>query len=79
MTVVKKIGFNVESYNRAKEPSIVKRKENSSISWGIKQSIKNSEISPDVIYHKGDFGKEPMIMIFGTNPNEIVKKISKIL
>ena len=75
----KKIGFYVESYNRAKEPSIVKRNENSSISWGIKQSIKNSKISPDVIYHKGDFGKEPMIMIFGINPIEVFEKISKIL
>ena len=75
----RKIGFCVGSYNRAKEPSKIKRKENSSISWGIKQSIKNSIVSPDVIYHKGDFGKESMIMVFGINPTEVVEKISKIL
>jgi len=74
----KKIGLHIESYNRSKEPSIIKGKENSSISWGIKQSIKNSKISPDIIFHKGDFGKEPMIMVFGINPNEVVEKISKI-
>jgi len=75
----KKIGFRVGSYNRSKEPSKIKRKENLSISWGIKQSIKNSKVSPDVIFHKGDFGKEPMIMVFGLNPREVVEKISKIL
>jgi hydroxymethylpyrimidine kinase / phosphomethylpyrimidine kinase / thiamine-phosphate diphosphorylase len=75
----KKIGFHVGRYNRTKEPSKIKRKENSSISWGIKQSIKNSKVSPDVIFHKGDFGKEPMIMVFGLNPSEVVEKISKIL
>jgi len=75
----KKIGFHIGSYNRSKEPSKIKRKENTSISWGIKQSITNSNISPDVIFHKGDFGKEPMIMVFGFNPNEVVEKISKIL
>jgi len=74
----KKIGFRVGSYNRSKEPSKIKRKENMSISWGINQSIKNTKVSPDVIFHKGDFGKEPMIIVFGLNPSEVVKKISKI-
>ena len=35
--------------------------------------------SPDVIYHKGDFGKEPMIMVFGRNPDDVLKKILKII
>ena len=75
----RKKSFVVQSYNRIKEPNKVKRKENSSISWGIKQAIKNSSKPPDIIYHKGDFGKEPMIMIFGKDPSEVVKKIAKIL
>jgi hydroxymethylpyrimidine/phosphomethylpyrimidine kinase len=32
-----------------------------------------------VIYHKGDFGKEPMIIVFGENPNDVLKKILKII
>lgn len=77
-TCLKK-GLLVKSYDRSKEPSNVKRKENESITWGIKQSIKNSNIPPDIIFHKGDIGKEPMIMIFGRDPKEVVEKISKIL
>ncbi len=69
----------VQSYDRDKEPNKVKRKENLSISWGIKNAIKNSVKPPDIIYHKGDFGKEPMIMIFGNNPSEVVEKVAKIL
>lgn len=69
----------VQNYDRKNEPSKVKRKENSSISWGIKQAIKNSVKAPDIIYHKGDLGKESMIMIFGNNPNEVVEKVAKIL
>jgi len=72
-------GLLVKSYDRSMEPLGIKRKENESISWGIKQSIKNSDVPPDIIFHKGDFGKEPMILIFGKNPNEVIEKISKIL
>src|SRR3990170_722963 len=64
----RKNGLIVKSYDRSKEPPNVKRKENESISWGIKQAIKNSNITPDIIFHKGDFGKEPMILIFGRDP-----------
>jgi len=69
----------VQSYDRTKEPHKIKRKENLSISWGIKQVIKNYKKAPDIIYHKGDFGKEPMIMIFGSDPSKVVEKVVKIL
>jgi hydroxymethylpyrimidine/phosphomethylpyrimidine kinase len=75
----KKKSLVVQSYDRNIEPNKVKRKENSSISWGIKQAIKKSITPPDIIYHKGDLGKEPMIMIFGNNPYEVVEKVAKIL
>jgi len=68
----------VSSYDRNQEPKNVKSK-NSTIKWGIKSAIKSSKKAPDVIYHKGDFGKEPMIIIFGENPNNVLKKILKII
>ena len=74
----KKKGFNITSYDRSKEPSIVKNEENSSISWGIKKAIKEISRPPDIVYHKGDYGKEPMILIFGKNPDEVIHKISKL-
>jgi hydroxymethylpyrimidine/phosphomethylpyrimidine kinase len=73
------VGFTVLSYDRTNEPSHIKRKENASVLWGIKNSIKKTRTSPDIIFHKGDFGKEPMIVVFGASPSEVIKKISSIL
>jgi hydroxymethylpyrimidine/phosphomethylpyrimidine kinase len=70
--------FIVKNYDRTKEPKSIKNKEGSSIEWGINKAIKDSKIPPDAIFHKGDFGKEPMIIIFGTSPNTIIEKISSV-
>jgi len=72
----KKSRYTILSYDRTKEPKKSKQKENSSISWGISNSLNVK--SPDVIYHKGDIGKEPMILIFGKNPDDVIKKVSKL-
>jgi len=72
----KKSKFTVLSYDRSKESKKSKQKENSSISWGISNCI-NAK-SPDIIYHKGDIGKEPMILIFGKNPDDVIRKVSKL-
>ena len=78
ITKLEKNGFTVKNYDRTKEPKLVKNKEGSSIKWGITSVLKDSKEPPDAIYHKGDFGKEPMIIIFGETPNSVVEKISKI-
>jgi len=72
----KKSRFTVLSYDRSKEPRKSKQKENSSIAWGITNSLKTK--LPDIIYHKGDIGKEPMILIFGKNPKDVKRKVSKL-
>lgn len=70
--------FSVASYDRTKEPKKIKRKEGSTMAWGILAALsKNPRV--DVIYHTGDIGKEPMISLFGRNPTEVVNKIKAIL
>jgi len=32
-----------------------------------------------LIFHKGDVGKEPMILIFGTSPKQVLGKLTKIV
>ena len=71
-------GFRVKNYDRTKEPKSIKGKEGSSIEWGVNKAIHNSKSPPDAIFHKGDFGKESMIIIFGKTPDNIIEKISKI-
>ena len=70
--------FSVASYDRTKEPKKIKRKEGSTVAWGILAALSNNPLA-DVIYHTGDIGKEPMISLFGRNPTEVVNKIKAIL
>jgi len=73
-----KSAFCTASYERSEEPKIIKKQEGSSVSWGIRSALaKNSKA--DVIYHTGDFRKEPMIIIFGKNPTEVIDKVKVII
>ena len=70
--------FTVSFYERNFEPRKIKETEGNSISWGIKMALlKNPDA--DIIYHSGDIGKEPMIIIFGQGPQDVVDKVKKIL
>lgn len=70
--------FSTSYYERNFEPKVVKESEGNSIPWGIKKALlKNPDA--DIIYHLGDFGKEPMIIIFGQNPQDVLDKVKKIL
>ena len=70
--------FRVSHYERKLEPKVIKEKEGKSISWGV--NIALSKIpDADIISHSGDVGKEPMIIIFGYTPQEVVDKVKKIL
>jgi hydroxymethylpyrimidine kinase / phosphomethylpyrimidine kinase / thiamine-phosphate diphosphorylase len=70
--------FSVARYDRTKEPKKIKRKEGSTVAWGILAALSKNPLA-DVIYHTGDIGKEPMISLFGRNPTEVVNKIKAIL
>jgi len=70
--------FSVLSYDRTAEPLKTKTKEGFTISWGIRNAIKNAKRPPDLIFHKGDVGKEPMILLFGKEPKEILTKLAKL-
>ncbi|MBI1828122.1 MAG: bifunctional hydroxymethylpyrimidine kinase/phosphomethylpyrimidine kinase [Thaumarchaeota archaeon] len=71
--------FSVSHYERSSEPTKTRTKEGNTISWGIKNAIKKSSKPTDLIFHKGDLGKEPMILIFGTSPNQVLGKLVKIV
>ncbi|HUG96624.1 MAG TPA: bifunctional hydroxymethylpyrimidine kinase/phosphomethylpyrimidine kinase [Nitrososphaera sp.] len=70
--------FSVSSYDRSREPKGVKKKEGSSVAWGTLAALARNP-KAEVIYHKGDVGKEPMITVFGRNPGEVAAKIKAIL
>jgi hydroxymethylpyrimidine/phosphomethylpyrimidine kinase len=70
--------FIVSFYNRQEEPPEIKAKEGATVPWGIETAIKRIGKVPDIIYHEGDVGKEPMILIFGKNPKEVLEKFEML-
>lgn len=78
---IKKIGesvFRVSNYDRRREPPQISVREGMSVFWGIKQALdKNPEA--EMIYHEGAVRKEPMCIIFGSSPSEVVDKVRLIL
>ena len=70
--------FRVTHYERKLEPKTIKNREGRSISWGVSTALSKNP-DADIIYHTGDIGKEPMIIIFGQNPQEVVNKVKSIL
>ena len=74
----KELGLVVSHYDRKEEPSEIKEIEGMSIDWGVEQAVKRIGKVPDVIYHKGDWGKEPMITLLGKNAVEVAKMAIKL-
>jgi len=74
----RKAGFSVTHFDRRDEPRSVKRKEGSSLSWGVQAVLERTRETPDIIFDRGDVGKEPMIRVLARNPEEVAKKVLRL-
>lgn len=72
------LGFSVSSYERSKEPPELKEKEGGSVPWIVENAIKKFGKVPDAICDLGDWGKEPVIYVFGKDAVEVANKVVKI-
>jgi hydroxymethylpyrimidine kinase/phosphomethylpyrimidine kinase len=71
----KALGWKVCSFDRADEPKAIKELEGSSLEWGTERVLSKETRIPDIIFDRGDVGKEPMIRVLGRNPDEVVDKV----
>jgi len=71
--------WKIKKFDRRDEPDTIKKREGSSLEWGVRSVLRESSNVPDVIYDLGDVGKEPMIRILGKTPQEVVNKVSCLL
>ncbi|MDH5267830.1 MAG: bifunctional hydroxymethylpyrimidine kinase/phosphomethylpyrimidine kinase, partial [Candidatus Bathyarchaeota archaeon] len=78
LEILKAMNLKLSFYDRREEPEEVKKLEGMTVPWGVTQAVKRLGKAPDVIYHKGDFGKEPMIVIFGKEATELAELVLKI-
>ena len=72
-------GLKVASFDRSLEPSEIKSVEGKSLSWGVETAIKSSGHVPDLIFDRGDVGKEPMIRVLGKTPFDVISKIKLLI
>ncbi|MCS7104417.1 MAG: bifunctional hydroxymethylpyrimidine kinase/phosphomethylpyrimidine kinase [Thermofilaceae archaeon] len=73
------LGFFVAFIDRRLEPEEVKRVEGASMAWILNEAYRRTGRIPDVIYDRGDVGKEAMMRILGTDPVEVVEKLLTLL
>jgi len=76
--VCRGLGLKISSYDRGEEPESVKKIEGGTIPWGTRTAIEKIGCVPDVVYHLGDWGKEPMISVLGRSAVDVVEKALKI-
>jgi len=68
-------GLVAAGFDRSEEPKEVKEREGSSLEWGTGEAIRRTSEVPDLVYDRGDVGKEPMIRILGTDPQNVLRKL----
>ena len=75
----KKAGFFMVHLGRRKEPARVKQQEGYCLSGGVHRVLQKSKKIPDIIFDRGDVGKEPMVRILGRDPEEVASKVFHLL
>jgi hydroxymethylpyrimidine/phosphomethylpyrimidine kinase len=72
------LGWKACSFDRAHEPADVKEREGSTLEWGTERVLSKEGTIPDIIFDRGDVGKEPMIRVLGRSPDEVVDKVLRL-
>ncbi len=73
LSACKGLGFSTASFSRKDEPEGV-----STMEWGVGVAFKRTGRVPDVIYDKGDVGKEAMIRLLGKDAKEVAGRAVEI-
>ncbi|MBN1382842.1 MAG: bifunctional hydroxymethylpyrimidine kinase/phosphomethylpyrimidine kinase [Deltaproteobacteria bacterium] len=72
------LGYTCDSFDRSAEPVDIKTREGSTLEWGTEAVLVKRETIPDIIYDRGEVGKEPMIRVLGKSPLEVINKVLAI-
>ena len=78
LKAARRSGFRLGGFDRREEPPRIKHQEGSSLSWGVNRVLEKMKAVPDMIFDRGDVGKEPMIRVLGRHPEEVSEKIIRL-
>ena len=76
--ILKEIGLNTLIIDRKEEPIEIKIQEGKTSGWLVKKAQNELGELPHAICDKGDFGKEPLILLLGKDAVEVVQRAIKI-
>jgi len=65
--------------NRETQPDEMRNKEQSTMQWIIQESVEYTGKVPDIVWDRGEMGKEAMIRVFGKNSKDLINKLKKII
>jgi hydroxymethylpyrimidine/phosphomethylpyrimidine kinase len=68
------LNWRVAAFDRGVEPPEIKAREGGTLAWGVASVLKAGEPPPDLIYDRGEWGKEPMIRLLGPTPMAVAEK-----
>jgi len=66
--------YTIAEFHREKEPE-----EENTMQWGAKQAIKETQEATDIVFDRGDKGKEAMIRIIGKDAQDVVEKALQLI
>jgi hydroxymethylpyrimidine kinase/phosphomethylpyrimidine kinase len=66
--------LRVASFDRGAEPPEIKAREGGTLAWGVASVLQAGASPPNLIYDRGEVGKEPMIRILGPTPMRVVER-----
>jgi hydroxymethylpyrimidine/phosphomethylpyrimidine kinase len=72
------LGLVTSFYDRREEPREIKEMEGMTTIWGAEQAVRRAGKAPDVIYHLGDWGKEPVITLLGRTAVDVAERAVKV-
>ncbi|QOJ78711.1 bifunctional hydroxymethylpyrimidine kinase/phosphomethylpyrimidine kinase [Infirmifilum lucidum] len=79
LRILQELSYSVSYYDRREEPPEVKRVEGATIPWGVETAVRRAGGRvPRAIYHTGDWGKEPMILLFGKDAVEVANMVVEV-
>jgi hydroxymethylpyrimidine/phosphomethylpyrimidine kinase len=76
--ICRDLGYDVAEFSRQDEPDEVRKREGSSLSWGVRQVLEAKASIPDMIFDRGGVGKEPVIRILGRDPAAVARMVLEL-
>ncbi len=76
---LKELGLRVSWYDRREEPPEVKAEEGATVPWGMRIAVERIGGVPDAVFHTGDWGKEPMIVLLGRDAVQLAEIVREVV